>query len=181
VRLADLLRHAVADPNAVDREAYEQFRSGLLRHMAMEEKILLPEARRLRGDDPLPVAKQLRADHAALAALLVPSPTHGIITTIGSILDVHDRLEEDSEGLYPACEELPGADVEAILVRLRAVPEVPVAPHLDSPRVHEHIAKLLRTRTTPSDVSNATHRAQPESIARPARKRWRFFRWGAGE
>ena len=51
----------------------------MLRHIAMEEKILLPEARRLRDDVALPIAKQLRADHAALALLLVPTPTREII------------------------------------------------------------------------------------------------------
>jgi hypothetical protein len=62
VRLDDLLTRADAAPPSIDREAYDAFRAGLLRHIAMEEKVLLPEARRLRGGEPLEVAKQLRAD-----------------------------------------------------------------------------------------------------------------------
>lgn len=114
----------------------------------MEEKVLLPEARRRRQGEPLPIAKQLRADHAALAALLVPTPTRAIITAIREILDGHNQLEEGPAGVYETFEELAGAEAGALLGRLRAVPEVPVAPHFDGPRVHEHIASLLRARAT---------------------------------
>lgn len=147
-RLDALLRRSVADPEAIERDAYEQFRAGLLRHIAMEEKVLLPEARRLRGGDPLPIAKRLRADHAALASLLVPTPTHAILNVVRGVLDDHNRLEEAPDGLYATCEALAGPKLEGLLERLRAVPDVPLAPHFDGPRVHEHIAKLLRARTT---------------------------------
>lgn len=147
-RLDALLRRAVADPDGIDRDAYEQFRAGLLRHIAMEEKVLLPEARRRRFGERLPIAKQLRADHAALAALLVPTPNRAIVATIGEILDGHNQLEEGPAGLYETCEELAEGEVDALLGRLRAVPAVPVAPHVDGPRVHEHIARLLKARAT---------------------------------
>jgi len=147
-RLDALLGRSIADPATVDREAYEQFRAGLLRHIAMEEKVLLPEARRVRKGEPLPVARQLRADHAALASLMVPTPTHDIVESIRGILQTHNRLEEDEGGLYDQCEELAGAEVGELLARLRAVPEVPVAAHFDGPRIPEHIAKLLRARAT---------------------------------
>jgi hypothetical protein len=42
-RLDELLRRSVADPAVVDMAAYETFRSGLLRHIAMEEKVLIPD------------------------------------------------------------------------------------------------------------------------------------------
>lgn len=146
-RLDSLLRRAVANSDVLDRDAYDQFRAGLLRHIAMEEKVLLPEARRRRLGAGLPIAKQLRADHSVLAALLVPSPTHAIITTIREILVGHNQLEEGPAGVYAICEELAGAEADALLGRLRAVPEVPVAAHFDGPRVHEHIARLLKART----------------------------------
>lgn len=56
-RLDELLRRAVADPDAIERAPYQQFRAGLLHHTAMEEKVLLAEARRVRG----PLAAQFRA------------------------------------------------------------------------------------------------------------------------
>jgi hypothetical protein len=143
--LDQLLRRAQAAPK-LDLEAYDAFRRGLLRHIAMEEKILLPEARRLRAGEPLPIAKQLRADHAALAALLVPTPTHEIVATIRDILNEHNPLEEDPGGLYQQCEELAGADIDALVERVKASPEVPVAKHYDGPRAHEGIERLLRAR-----------------------------------
>lgn len=147
-RLDALLRRA-EQAEALDFEAYEAFRRGLLRHIAMEEKVLLPEARRLRGGDPLPVAKQLKADHAALAALLVPTPTHEILTTIRRILVEHNPLEEDPGGLYEQCEQLAGADVSALVERVMHMPEVPVAKHFDGPRAHAGIERLLRARSAP--------------------------------
>ncbi len=145
-RLDELLARATA-ASVLDLDAYEAFRGGLLRHIGMEEKILLPEARRLRGGEPLPVARQLRADHAALASLLVPPPSHEILTLIRDILVEHNPLEEEPGGLYDVCERLIGADLGNILARLRASPEVPLAPHFDGPRVHEHVAALIRARS----------------------------------
>src|SRR5262245_30922604 len=74
-RLDALLERAMSDPENIDDSAYAQFRAGLLKHIGMEEKVLLPAAQKLRGGEPLPVAPRLRLDHGALAALLVPSPT----------------------------------------------------------------------------------------------------------
>jgi hypothetical protein len=39
-----------------------------------------------------------------------------------------------------------GTEIDALIARLRATPEVPVARHFDGPRVHEHIDSLLRAR-----------------------------------
>lgn len=154
VRLDALMRRAVADPVAIDLEAYEQFRAGLLLHIAMEEKVLLPDARCRRGGEPLPVAKQLRTDHAALTSLLVPTPTHAIIATISDILVGHNQLEEEAGGAYVVCEDLAGQEEQELLARLRAVPAVPLAPHHDGPRVHMHIAELMRVRAAAAGRSD---------------------------
>ena len=74
-RLDLLLQRAFADPNRIDLQAYSEFRSGLLKHIAMEEKVLLPTAQQAQDGEPLPIAAKLRIQHGALAALLVPSPT----------------------------------------------------------------------------------------------------------
>ncbi|MBX5481037.1 MAG: hemerythrin domain-containing protein [Myxococcaceae bacterium] len=144
-RLDGLLARAVADPSRIDREACDAFRHGLLRHIAMEEKVLLPEAMRRSGKS-LPVARILRLDHAALAALLVPTPTPEGISTIGRILSEHNPLEEGPEGLYATCERLVGAQADALVERMRALPPVKVAAHFDGPRIHQHIEQLLRAR-----------------------------------
>jgi hypothetical protein len=149
-RLDELLRRADAAPS-IDLAAYEPFRAGLLRHIAMEEKVLLPEARRLRGGEPLPIAKQLRADHAVLAALLVPTPTHEIIATIRNVLSEHNPLEEDPGGLYDVCEELAAAEIGALVARVKAMPAVRVARHFDGPRARTSIENHLRARAAIRD------------------------------
>jgi iron-sulfur cluster repair protein YtfE (RIC family) len=72
-RLEDLRARASAGPGGLDLNAYGEFRAGLLRHIGMEESILIPAAQRARGGEPVPVAAKLRLDHAALAALLCAS------------------------------------------------------------------------------------------------------------
>lgn len=135
VRLDGLLRCAVADPAHIDRAAYAEFRAGLLKHIGMEEKILLPAAQRARGGQPLDIAAKLRLDHGAIAALLVPTPTPAIVAALRRILADHNVIEEDRGGLYDTCDEILAAEADKILARLRAAPEVPVHSHVDSPLV----------------------------------------------
>jgi hypothetical protein len=89
VRLDGLLRRAATDAAHIDRAAYAESRAGLLKHIGMEEKILLPAAQRARGPG----------------------------------------------GLYETCDEVLNAEADDIIARLRAAPEVPVNPHVDSPLV----------------------------------------------
>jgi hypothetical protein len=102
-RLDDALKRATYDPDHIDRSAYAEFRAGLLRHIGMEEKILLPAARSANGGKALASAAKLHLDHGVLAALLVPTPTDSIITAISTVLDRHNPLEEGSGGVYEQC------------------------------------------------------------------------------
>jgi hypothetical protein len=146
-RLDALLARAVA-ADAIDHVAYEQFRAGLLRHIAMEEKVLFAEARARRGGDPLPITKRLRADHATLASLLVPPPRHDLLRTLRSVLDEHNPLEEGDDGFYASCEQLAGSDLPAILARMQALPPLRISQHVDEPRIYDHIDRLLAARKT---------------------------------
>ena len=142
-RLDTLFQSASADPVHIDRAAYEQFRGGLLRHIGMEEKILLPAAQRLNGGTPLSMAAKLRRDHGALAALLMPTPTAAIINTIHGILADHNAVEEGPGGLYELCDGLAGMEAEQLLGKLQAAPEVTVMPHNDSPAVMNTVRRTL--------------------------------------
>jgi hypothetical protein len=142
-RLDALLEHAISDPENIDTSAYAQFRSGLLKHIGMEEKILLPAAQRIRGGEPLPVAAKLRLDHGVLVAMLVPTPTARVVAAIRAILKFHNPIEEDPGGMYDQCEELAGAGAEQILRQLQEAPEVRVLPHVDSPFVMEAARRAL--------------------------------------
>ena len=152
-RLNGLMERSVRQPGVIEQAAYDQFRSGLLRRIGMEEKILLPFARKARGGDPLPAADRLKRDHAALAALLVPTPTPTIMEIIQSILLEHNPLEEGPDGIYGACERLAGSDAATLAAQLESTPDVRVAPHYDTPLVAEHIERLLMLRRPDSAQS----------------------------
>ena len=132
-RLDALLSNAPAD--AV---SYREFRSGLLWHIGVEEKVLFPYLRRTGGDPQL--LDQLHRDHAALCALLVPPPDRTIIEQIRAILSAHNPLEEGPGGLY---QQIENAD---LLAQVRAFPPVRVAPHVDTEITRRSIEELLRQR-----------------------------------
>ena len=142
-RLDGLLRHAMTGASTIDRAAYAEFRAGLLKHISLEEKILLPAAQCWQGGDPLPIAATLRRDHGALAALLVPTPTPAIVTALRTILAAHNALEEGPGGVYERCEQLAGTEADVLLAQLHAAPEVPVAPYADGPQVMSVVRRAL--------------------------------------
>jgi hypothetical protein len=142
-RLDQLLDRASAEPARIDLLPYDTFRRGLLKHIAMEEKILLPAAQRLNNNEPLPVAARLRLDHGAIAALLVPSPTPHIVTALKTILAAHNALEEGKGGVYESCDRLADGHADEIIGQLRNAPEVPAAPHNDGPKVMPAVRRAL--------------------------------------
>jgi hypothetical protein len=139
-RLDALFTKACADRTRIDLEAYEAFRRGLLKHVGMEELILIPAARRLSGPAAA-IAQKARLDHAALTSLLIPAPTAKILSVLHAILEPHNRMEEEEGGLYDLCALVLGE--ESILARLRAAPDIPPAAHVDSPRVEDSIRRAL--------------------------------------
>ncbi|HUI65215.1 MAG TPA: hemerythrin domain-containing protein [Bacteroidota bacterium] len=142
-RLDGLLARALADPEHIDMSAYGLFRSGILRHISMEEKVLLPEAMRLRGGVPLAIAERIRLDHGAITALMVPPPSRAVLDTLRAILIVHNALEEQEGGMYQLCEQLTGDSGEALLARLKGVAEVPLRPHNPDPAVMASVRRAV--------------------------------------
>lgn len=128
-----LLADAERDDGSIDEAAYTRFRHDLLRHIGMEEKVLLPFARARRGGDPLPSALQLRRDHSEIAKLLVRSPSREVLASLRRILGPHNAIEEGPGGLYAQCDALAGDEAAAIVERLEAQPRVPLAPYYDGP------------------------------------------------
>lgn len=143
-RLDDSLQRSTSRPETIEPVAYAEFRAGLLRHISIEEKILLPAARAARGGEPLPLASKLRLDHGALTALMVPSPTPAIVVAIRAILDNHNPLEEGPGGVYEQCEQLVAAEADEILKRLQTAPAVKVLPHVDNAFVMEVTRRALQ-------------------------------------
>lgn len=142
-RLHALLEQASAG-ETLDGEAFGLFRVGLLRHIAIEEKLLMPAARRVRGGVPIERAHDLKMDHAALTSLLVPTPDVALCAELMSILTPHDVKEEAPDGVYAECEQLLSAsESEELAARAEAYPEVRVTRHFDGPTVHRTAASAL--------------------------------------
>ncbi len=147
-RLDALLRQADPGDGGIEPVAFDAFRRGLLKHIAMEEKVLIRFARDKRGS-PLPIASRLRVEHGTIASLLVPTPTPELCDRLRAVLAAHNPLEEGADGLYAQCDALAGDGAAAVVERLRAMPEVPVAKHYDGPLLHRRSAS--DPRRTPGE------------------------------
>jgi hypothetical protein len=132
-RLDRLLAASEGPDGAIDEPIYTRFRHDLLRHIGMEEKVLLPFARAARGGEPLEVATQLRRDHAQIARILAGRPSSAQLASLREILSRHNALEEGVTGLYAICDVLARGEAAALVVQLRALPNVPLAPYSDGP------------------------------------------------
>jgi hypothetical protein len=139
-RLDALLEASVRD-GVVDETPFSEFRSGLLRHIGIEERLLFPEMRKHRGAQDLEV--RLHRDHAALAALLVPPPTAEGIAQVRAILVEHNPLEELPGGLYDIVD---ATAADELITRVREFPQIPVMPYSDTPILRRSIEQLLRER-----------------------------------
>src|SRR5688572_17623029 len=87
----------------LDVDAFEALRSRLLRHIGIEEKVLLAAARDQLGE-PISRARQIRVEHGAIASLLVPTPDVALVGELRTLLLAHDALEEGDDGVYAECE-----------------------------------------------------------------------------
>ncbi|MCC7400206.1 MAG: hypothetical protein IT214_01875 [Chitinophagaceae bacterium] len=128
-RIEELLDKATENINDIQMDHYHHFRTGLLKHIKMEEKILFPAAQKANRGMPLPLAAKLRLDHGALTALMVVPPGPDVIKVIRHVLEKHDLLEEEPGGMYDVCEQLAESETQELLAQLKEVTEVPVHPH----------------------------------------------------
>ena len=136
-RLDKLLAEATSDPDEIKPDAYADFRKGLLRHISIEEKIVLPAIARFQNGRQADVAQRLRLDHGAIVALLVPPPSPSIVATLRSILGIHNNLEEGQDGLYLLLERLAGDERMKLFESMRSAPDIPVLPHNSRPDILE--------------------------------------------
>lgn len=142
-RLAELLDGACRGETIAIAE-FDPFRAGLLRHIGMEEKILLPAVKQILGGESLPSAHQMKLDHSALAALLVPTPTPAIVERLRGLLEAHNAMEEGDGGVYAQCEKQAVERRDQLLRALHEFRPVKLAPYQDGPRAFASIERLLR-------------------------------------
>ena len=142
-RIESLLNHAAINLEHIDLVIYSEFRKSLLRHIGIEEKIVLPAIKKLQHGLPYDAADTLRGEHGALAALLVPSPDKKIVKALQAILNHHNGLEECENCLYRVCESLLGSEVDTIMNEVNNYPPVPVVRHIDTPNVLDATRRAL--------------------------------------
>lgn len=146
----------------LDLAAFDEARARLLRHIAIEEKIVFAEVARAAGR-PLPHARRLRVEHAALTTLLVPVPDLSLLGEVKSLLAHHNDTEEGPDGVYRACADILGARWPDLLARARAYPPVKAAAHVDRPG-------LVRTAALALARANQTREPwEPSPVADPTR------------
>ena len=92
-------RRATSRRETVEPNAYAEFRAGLLRHIGLEEKILLSAARAARDAKAALDCIQAPAPSRRLTALLVATANGAIVGGIRAILELHNRLEESPGGV----------------------------------------------------------------------------------
>jgi hypothetical protein len=88
--------------------------------------------------------RQLHRDHAALAALLMPTPSRAEVDQISAILQVRNEMEERGGGLYEVIEDLSGGELASLMTHVHATPAVRVAHQADTPIVRRTIEQLVR-------------------------------------
>ena len=143
-RLDRLLQNATSQPGVINLDSYGEFRRGLLRHIGIEERIVLPTIARLQDGKQAAIAERLRLDHGAIAALMVPPPSPSIVATLRMILQRHNTLEEQEGGLYLLLDQLAKDEETTLLERMKSTPEVPVMPYNEKPSVLEATERALK-------------------------------------
>ncbi|HVN30232.1 MAG TPA: hemerythrin domain-containing protein [Candidatus Binataceae bacterium] len=133
-RLDALLERTGNCASAEELAAYDSFRRGILKHIGIEEKIMLTAAARLHGA-PLEQAARLRLDHGAIVSLLMPLPTPAIIHALRTVLSAHNPIEEGDAGVYDVCDKLTISEHDELMAKVHAAPEVPTNQNATSPRI----------------------------------------------
>lgn len=142
-RIDKLLNKATERPGEIDMNYYHQFRTGLLRHIKMEEKTLFPAAKNVDHALMQKLIPRYRLEHGALTALMVPPPTPSLIKAIRYVLEKHDMAEEEPGGMYDVCEALTHGQTQELLDQLAHTEEVPVHPPNPAPIAIESARRAL--------------------------------------
>lgn len=131
--------HQAIKNGILDSMHFQTFRARLLRHIAIEEKILFPSVPEIARKN-----RRLKVEHAALASLLVPHPDAALAVEIESLLKAHNGAEEGPEGVYALFERALGKErSNALGERARTYAAVKMASYSDNPRAHRTAAAAL--------------------------------------
>lgn len=127
------LARARSDPARFDASAYEVFRSGLLRHLTLEERVLLPAMQRMAVGNLDRLLAPVHIEHAAIELLLAPTPDVALVDELAALLVAHERMEAADDGIYTLADTLLAGHAEAIIALMREHPSHVAPPHHDAP------------------------------------------------
>jgi len=142
-RLDGLLQLTLTPSGEINEEAYHQFRQGLLRHIGIEEKILIPALQSRLDETMKQTLERIRMDHSAIVALLVPPPSSDIISALKSILSKHNELEEANGGFYECADLTEAESTPHLTERIKNFPEVKLLPNNPDPKVFDATRRAL--------------------------------------
>ncbi len=126
-RRLEALFAAALEPGEVDLARYDEFRIGLLRHIAIEETIVLPLVREHKGS--FFADRQLHLEHA----LLVPPPTPEVTRALAALLKKHNLLEETDRTLYDTLDDCCRDKHPELVRRLAEHPAPPLSKNINNP------------------------------------------------
>jgi hypothetical protein len=142
------LDEALAGPSGFDPARYASFRAQLLRHMAVEERLVVSPLRARQV--VVPDGYEVRVEHAALAALLAAAPDAALAVELRALLTAHCAREEAPGGLF---EVLAGHVIGDDAVQMaKTFPDVKAATYSSAtwlPRTVKDALDLARGLTPP--------------------------------
>lgn len=141
--IEQLFLTATSDPDIVDTTGYDQFRATILRHIAIEENVVLPLLRKhLPGGFPMEL--QLRMEHDAIAALCVLPPKSTVIFSLQGLIIRHNRLEEAHGTLYDLLDDCARREEEAEVCRQLTDFQQTVPPkYISNPLAYEYARRAV--------------------------------------
>lgn len=167
------LRACVGPDGTVDLKRFDEFRHALLRHIAIEEKVLMPALTKALGKPPL-FQNGLRKDHAGVAALCVPTPTREWVEDLRELLEHHQRVEEATGGFYALVDHHLGGD-PLLLDEVASFPALTLPDFVRGPKVRELLQEVLAltgiTDGSPAPRPSAPGTGTAVRPSRPSRPR----------
>lgn len=142
--LSTAIRRCLGDDGSVEVALFDEFRHQLLRHISIEERIVMPAVIKAIGRAP-DDRNGLRKDHAGIAALCVPLPEREWVENLRDLLDEHYRVEEGPGGFLSRCDEVLVSTLnDRVLQDIDAHPRFKLAPFRKGPSVRAQVELLFR-------------------------------------
>ncbi len=143
VAIPRMLDRCLLPSGAVDLRRFDEFRRFALRHVMIEERVLMPLLERRLGRAPA-FQNAMRKDHEAIAALCVPTPDPEWIGDLRELMTYHNQVEEQPGGFYALFDQHLAAEEKAVEAAFAALPALVLPPLQRGPQVGELLREVLR-------------------------------------